>query len=492
MTTSILCPLICGSTFIFISLIILSHTSSSVFFDRSGKGVDQVLQVEMVLPNGYHVKFGPTEWEDASAEGFVVPRTKIVSGVCRNNPDEQDEEKWIWGDCPEEFDIDFGDLWFAVNGGGGGTWGVVTSLTLQLHDYLPYKLFDFAGRRYSNPSYQAQFFPEEECVAALPDVWEFVARYFMRPSLLNVTKEESNACGAPVGWAVMHCYGEENVMQAWANFLELRNSTDYVSCLVQTVDASSDESPKSYPESILLYDENPRFPGKAPDDRLNLVGGGPGAANVLVPQWWIDDSEENIDILLEYSNSNGPVIFSVVYYAYGVATYSFSDQANSLPQTAREAAVMAEGLSTNSDFWSDLFPKMYDISDKTKFPAVFQSNHAGPSAHGPLKDDWTKVCPLEWTVEERKEKCISAQEAIYGTELLRRLEAIKMKVDPNFMFNCNGCIGNNLDVAKAPEAGAPNDEPSSVAIDESSGASVASSYAAAISATVLYLCVSLF
>ena len=43
-------------------------------------GVDQVLQVEMVLPNGYHVKFGPTEWEDASAEGFAYPRTKVVSG----------------------------------------------------------------------------------------------------------------------------------------------------------------------------------------------------------------------------------------------------------------------------------------------------------------------------------------------------------------------------------------------------------------------------
>ena len=107
--------------------------------------MDQVLQVEMVLPNGYHVKFGPTEWEDASAEGFAVPRTKVVSGVCRSNPDEEDEEKWIWGDCPEDFDIDFGDLWFAVRGGGGGSWGVVTSVHLQLHDILPYNHFVFRG-----------------------------------------------------------------------------------------------------------------------------------------------------------------------------------------------------------------------------------------------------------------------------------------------------------------------------------------------------------
>ena len=35
------------------------------------------------------------------------------------------------------------------------------------------------------------------------------------------------------------------------------------------------------------------------------------------------------------------------------------------------------------------------------------------------------------------------QEAIYGTKLLRRLEAIKAKVDREFMFDCHGCIGNN-------------------------------------------------
>ena len=152
-------------------------------------------------------------------------------------------------------------------------------------------------------------------------------------------------------------------------------------------------------------------------------------------------------------------------------------------------------FSTSDEFWSGLFPEIYDISDKSNFPAVFQSNHHGPSAHGPLKEDWTKACPLEWTFEERKEKCISAQEAIYGTELLRRLEAIKMKVDPDFMFDCISCIGNNLDEAKKkPEAEVPLDEPSSVAMDEpsGSGASFASTSAAVMSATVLYSCLSLF
>jgi hypothetical protein len=408
-----------------------------------------------------------------------------LSQECVEATDEQDEEKWIWGACPEDFGIDFGDLWFAVRGGGGGTWGVVTSVTLQLQDMLPFNRYGFAHM----PLFGVI---SEECSVISPKWDEFRAKYLMTPSLLNVTKENSLACGDPVA-SRLHCYGEEDVMQAWANFLELNNSTEYASCIVHDIDSSSDESPKSHPEDILM-DENSRFPGKGRDEPAPGTVMTPGTAFVLVPQFWIDESEENIDTLLKYA--------PIPYYAYGVDAYSFSDQANSLPQSAREAAVMAimavgpnsEGIvQVNEYFWSELFPKMYDISDKTNFPAVYQSNHAGPSAHGPLKDDWTKGCPLEWSFEERKEKCISSQEAIYGTELLRRLEAIKMKVDPDFMFDCYGCIGNNLDEAKKkPEAEVPLDEPSSVAMDEPSGASLVSTSAAVMSATVLYLCRFLF
>jgi hypothetical protein len=103
---------------------------------KYGLGADQVVQVEMVLPNGFHVKFGPTEWKDASAEGFTVPRTIGVTGLCRTNPEERDEEKWVWEDCPNDFGIDFMDLWYAIRGGGGGTWGVVLSMHLQVSHSL--------------------------------------------------------------------------------------------------------------------------------------------------------------------------------------------------------------------------------------------------------------------------------------------------------------------------------------------------------------------
>jgi len=444
-----------------------------------GFGVDQVVQLEMVLPNGAHVKFGPTDWEDASAEGFTVPRTKLVSGVCRSNPDEHDEEKWIWERCPEDFDIDFNDLWFAVRGGGGGTWGVVTSVLLQLHDYLPLSPYAF------------NLPPSEECSAIAPQFEEFKAHYYISaPYLLNVTKEHSFACGSSDEQTFVWCYGDDDVKQAWTRFLDMNNSTDptkAASCL------GSIPGVPGYAE-LLLADANDRFPGKVPDSPVPAPLGNP-FAHVLVPQSWLDESEENIKTVLENA-TNTP------YYAFGGAAGSGSDQANSLSQAHRDAGFMLSLLFTADDeanFWGNLFPEMFDISDKTNFPPVFGSNHAGFLTTGPLKEDWTKPCPREWTFEERREKCISFQEAIYGTERLARLEAIKKAVDPQFIFNCVNCIGNNLPEASKsedeiddelspaePESAEPLLGNSSDA-DEPSGASFVSSFVAAISATVVYL-----
>ena len=125
----------------------LGATTGSRLF---GLGVDQVLQIEAVLPQGQHVRFGPTSWEDE--EGFLHPKTTAVSGVCNTNPDE-DEANWIWEPCPTE--IKFDDLWFAFRGGGGGTWRIVTSIYLQLHNYLPVEKASGLTRSY--------FMEEDKC-----------------------------------------------------------------------------------------------------------------------------------------------------------------------------------------------------------------------------------------------------------------------------------------------------------------------------------------
>lgn len=78
-----------------------------------GIGIDQVLHVEMVLPSGAHVRFGPTKWKEE--EGKMYHVTTEVNGLC-NKGELSDESMWDWQECDE--DINFGDLWYAVRGGG--------------------------------------------------------------------------------------------------------------------------------------------------------------------------------------------------------------------------------------------------------------------------------------------------------------------------------------------------------------------------------------
>jgi len=255
----------------------------------------------------------------------------------------------------------------------------------------------------------------------------------MFPSLLNVTKEKSHACGSPNGSALqVNCNGEDDVIEAWTRFLEMNNSTNPAEACINISKYKSFADRINQDEMVMQT----RFPGQVPDSPTPVIApGNLKSAGVLVPQSWLDESEENFKTLLEYYTG-------APYNAFGGATVSASDQANSLSQAHRNAATMV-WFSLDEHFWSVLFPKMFDISDKTNFPPVFGSNHADVGLMGPRKDNWTAVCPAEWTFEERKAGCISFQESIYGTERLNRLEAIKKAVDPNFMFDCQNCIGNN-------------------------------------------------
>merc|ERR1712137_1180996 len=159
------------------------------------------------------------------------------------------------------------------------------------------------------------------------------------------------------------------------------------------------------------------------------------AKNVLVPKsYYLDYPDESMKQ------------FPLFYASFRSMTKFSSDQANSLSEAHREAGnmvVMAWVEFYDDKFWTEIFPKVYDTTNPEQFPGFIGSNHAGAHVRGPLKDDWTKACPLDWTFEERNDKCIPLQECIYGTKRLKRLEAIKEAIDPTYMFDCIGCIGNN-------------------------------------------------
>jgi hypothetical protein len=145
-----------------------------------GFGVDQVVQIEMVLPTGKHVKFGPTEWDDSAIDdGYLQPKTITASGVCNRNP-EDDEALWVWEEC--EGDIPWNDLWFAVRGGLGGSWGIVLSLTIQLQPW--------------EPTYFLHV-PDLRCKENIdyPDARNpFVIYFLLNPSKVNVSETDSKKC----------------------------------------------------------------------------------------------------------------------------------------------------------------------------------------------------------------------------------------------------------------------------------------------------------
>lgn len=246
--------------------------------------------------------------------------------------------------------------------------------------------------------------------------------------MLNVTKEMSNACGNSDDRIRIGCYGEDDIMSAWSRLLDERNISDATECFDRT--AWND-----FGEEITMGDDT-RFPGKArdsPPPTYPPMGG----AFTLMPQSWL---EENWDTFKEKYLTGGE------YYSFGGAATTASDQANALSQAHRDAAttLSAALFPRDENFWTNVFPQMFSSSDKTNFPPVVNSNHAaGVGDFGPLKEDWTKPCPDEDTLEMRNAKCISFQEFIYGTERLKRLEEIKLAVDPDFMFDCDYCILNN-------------------------------------------------
>jgi len=167
-----------------------------------GFGTDQVLQIEMVLPDGSHVRFGPTEWKDASADGYRYPKTTKVTGVCNKNPFANSESDYDWVLCTSG--VNFNDLWYAVRGGGGGTWGVVLSMHLQLHEYQGVKRavrFEWALSS-AQVACRATNTDEADCDTHLAEIRSVLAGFYVDflfdpTEVTGLSPEISKRCGSP-------------------------------------------------------------------------------------------------------------------------------------------------------------------------------------------------------------------------------------------------------------------------------------------------------
>jgi len=423
-----------------------------------GFGADQVLQVEMVLADGNHVLFGPSEWTKVEGK---VPQTTAVKGVCKIRNE--------WTECPE---IPFADIWRAVRGGGGG-WGVVLSFYLQLHPDLSKENveldYDCAG---PNLSLQRIFF----LVKYLHDPTYFEEANALIHNPDNkfdpVTVEDSNKCGANAGTLFFECNGAGAGLQAektWAQFLRNWNvlyaghfgEDDYF-----TDDQLESLAAHGYCTSIVKYrsqyqalmtpgvvnrfdPEGPNLPNiGAPE----IVAAGLYENGIIPRKWLVENDIALVKMLLQMlpqmfgvtSIAADTIRNIILYYgSFGVAHEGTSDGMDAVSAAQRKAG-----------FWANMFPKvlhdafftdMYGTEEDNDglFPGYISPNHSTVVVRGPLKDDWGAACPSDETVAWRNEHCFSLQEAIFGTTLLKELELIKEKVDPDGMFTCAYCIGDN-------------------------------------------------
>ena len=388
-----------------------------------GFGVDQVVQIEAVLPNGNHVKFSSSVWENQ--EGLRYPKVTNVSGLCNGNPFEEDENLWTWEPCPE---VNFDDLWFAFLGGGGGTYGIVTSVYLQLQEYpglmtwyeiTTQNVIETCG------DIKAEYFEMD----LENHLWSFIFDFLHDPSAVGVSKEDSNSCaGANAGFFA--CYGE-NATTAFATawekfFLNITKNTG-----IEPVPPCIQGVYKDWLETIPIIPDGQNA-GMAQDDPQPSFITAAGH-NILIPRSWMMNNKAKAIELIKMS-------ITPPYFAFGGnAAIAHDSTTTSLSSSHREAGMMlfiplGIGETVN---------EMYDLSDGENLPAYIGGNHYNSFIRGPQKNDTTLACNLDnWTREEVDEYCFPVQTVVWGSQNLARLESIKKNIDPNYLLDCSTCVGN--------------------------------------------------
>ena len=137
-----------------------------------------------------------------------------------------DEKDWIWEEC-EQY-VNFADLWFAVRGGGGGTWGVVLSMNIQLHKWLPYQHV-VSIPKLINDIYDCVEYPvhcrrdTDLRIEWMEVAWEFMFNFFLEPkSLEGLNESDSYMCGSNSVMRSLVCYGRgiyRKFITAWVDYL---------------------------------------------------------------------------------------------------------------------------------------------------------------------------------------------------------------------------------------------------------------------------------
>lgn len=300
---------------------------------RHGVGIDNVLSMSVMLADGT----GP-----------------VIADACQNE-----------------------DLFWALRGGGGGTFGVVTHAQLRLHP--PTKVT------------VVSVWAEDDAKRVFLDYW--------LDKLLSANNRLSGAWFTPT-WADIHIVDDpddfylnqfleeyddwlDNVLRAKGNKFEGGYDID-------RFDSWFDEmgGPEAYRNTDWF------------DARFGIDGFAGAGARILPRQVLENRKEEVIDMLLSLDNVGG---------------YWLGGKINEVdPDDTAVHPAMRSGIYAISTFSTEDNDKVRDFVSNDETGCSF--NH-----HSSVEPDW--------------------RNALWGTEHYRRLLGIKNRYDPGRRFNCWHCVG---------------------------------------------------
>ncbi|EJK47855.1 hypothetical protein THAOC_33399 [Thalassiosira oceanica] len=160
------------------------------------------------------------------------------------------------------------------------------------------------------------------------------------------------------------------------------------------------------------------------------------SAPVLVPKDFLVDGSA----IPTGSATMNDRFIPMTYMAFGPGTMNGSDGMDSVSRAMRIAGTwsglpLVDPGNPGMAVYDDNF-FMYKEVDQTSgyLPAFINPMHVGPYTRGPMKANWNKACPLEWSKKRRDRDCFSLQESIFGTKLLCQLETSKQVIDRDGMM----------------------------------------------------------
>jgi hypothetical protein len=415
----------------------LSDGSERVY----GYGVDNVLELEMVLPSGDHVKFHPSAWEESP--GYLVPKTTKVAGFCNKNV-AADESEWQWEVCTVA--VPWEDLWYAVRGGGGGSYGVVVGLTYQLHPRrfrydiaIDRQAYGSCGNLTGNALLASPGCREVQ--HAFTDFW---IDLLYNSSAIGVPEEVSLNCGQTsllymINDFTIICHDKDkssSIEDAWATYWE-----SYTGPVPAGMDMDewassalvfSDQFKSLAANEIqkIINDDTDIPEGHIPDSPTPLTLGNVVGWSALVP----------VDFFLQKNEAVHLMVSGGDFHVAGGHVGKLHDQMTALSDIYRISGAQHVLIPLAPI----LFPKVtafHPSAPEGKILGGTEYNHVNRDEFGPLKSDHSKLCPVTLTHAEKEEQCLSLQEGVWGTDGLARLEAIKAKIDPQGLFQCQKCVG---------------------------------------------------